>query len=124
MLNMRKKVLVTALGLALGAGGAQAALQAVDPGPYTAATGFFPLFYTDTNNLSLDLCLSKAVSPDPAAAGGLLCNLLPNPGVFNPALPIVFPVNFPDEAFYFTADANVVGQGINLIYIAHLEAAF
>jgi len=128
MLNMRKKALVTASGLAMVAGTSQAALQAVDPGnpagTYTAATGFFPQWYEDTNALTLDLCLSKAVSPDPAAAGGLLCNLLPNPGVFDPALPIVFPVNFPDEAFYFTADANVVGQGIDLLYIAHLEAAF
>jgi hypothetical protein len=121
---MRKKILVIVLGLAISASASQAALQAVDPGPYTAATGFFPLFYTDTENLTLDLCLSKAVSPDPAAAGGLLCNLLANPGVFDPALPIVFPVNFPDEAFYFTADANVVGQGIDLLYVAHLEAAF
>jgi len=131
MTNMRKAILVTALGLALGAGVSQAqticttcGLQAVDPGPYTAATGFFPLYYQDKQNLTLDLCLSKAVSPDPAAAGGLLCNLLPNPGVFDLAQPVVFPVNFPDEAFYFTADANVVGQGIDLLYIAHLEAAF
>ena len=124
MLNMRKKVLVTALGLASFAGASQAALQAVDPGPYTAATGYFPLYYTDTGNVTLDLCLSKAVSPDPAAGGGFLCTLLANPGVFDPAQPIVFPTNFPDEAFYFTADANVVGQGIDLIYIAHLEAAF
>lgn len=127
MLNMRKKILVVVLGLVIVAGAAHAAtegLLAVDPGPYTAATGYFPLYYTDRANLTLDLCLSKAVSPDPAAAGGLLCNLLPNPGVFDPALPIVFPVNFPDEAFYFTADTNVVGQGIDLIYIAHLEAAF
>ena len=127
MMNMRKRLLVAVLGLAIFAGAAEAAtegLQAVDPGPYTAATGYFPLYYQDKQNLTLDLCLSKAVSPDPAAAGGLLCNLLPNPGVFDPALPIVFPVNFPDEAFYFTADANVVGSGIDLIYVAHLEAAF
>lgn len=119
MLNLRKKALVTALGLALSAGGAQAGLKAVDPGPYTAATGFFPLFYTDDNDLTLDLCLSKA-----ANANGLLCTLLPNPGVFDPLLPIVFPVNFPDEAFWFTADANVVGQGIDLLYVSAIEAAF
>ena len=119
MFALRKKLLVTAAALASLAGGAQAALQAVDPGPYTAATGFFPLFYRDTNNLSLDLCLSNAVS-----LNGPLCLLGANPGIFDPAFPTVFPVNFPDEAFYFTADANVVGQGIDLIYVAHLEAAF
>src|SRR5512143_858546 len=98
MLSIRSKVLVTALGLATFAGAPQAALQAGDPGPYTAATGFFPQWYQDANNLTLDLCLSNAVSPDPAAGGGLLCTLVANPGVFNPLQPIVFPVNFPDEA--------------------------
>ncbi|MBS1213032.1 MAG: hypothetical protein H6R26_1649, partial [Proteobacteria bacterium] len=46
MLNMHKKILVTALGLTSFAGASLAGLQAVDPGPYTAATGFFPLYYT------------------------------------------------------------------------------
>ena len=119
MSKMRNKILVTALGLATFAGASQAVLQAVDPGPYTAATGFFPQWYEDTNNLRLDLCLSNA-----ASANGPLCTLLPNPGVFDPLQPIVFPVNFPDEAFYFTADANVVGQGIDLLYISAIEAAF
>ena len=119
MSNMRNKILVTALGLATFAGASQAALQAVDPGPYTAATGFFPQWYEDTNALTLDLCLSNAVS-----ANGPLCTLLPNPGIFDPLQPIVFPVNFPDESFYFTADANVVGQGIDLLYISAIEAAF
>jgi hypothetical protein len=119
MHNRILKMSAVALALSGAFGGSQAALQAVDPGPYTAATGFFPQWYQDTNNLSLDLCLSKAVGPN-----GPLCLLVANPGVFDPLLPTVFPVNFPDEIFYFTADANVVGQGIDAKYLAHLEAAF
>lgn len=98
----------------------QAALNAVDPGPYTAATGFFPVWYQDTNGMGLDLCLSKTVSP----LGGFMCVLLPNPGVFDPALPISFPGNFPDESFWFTADGRVTGTGIDVRFTIALEAAF
>jgi len=124
MLNMRKKAIVTALSLATFAGASQAALQTGRPGPLHGSHGLLPSLLHGHGQRDLDLCLSKAVSPDPAAGGGFLCTLLPNPGVFDPALPIVFPTNFPDEAFYFTADANVVGSGIDLIYVAALEAAF
>ena len=100
----------------------QAALNAVDPGPYSAATGIFPLWYQDTNGVAMELCLSKTTSP----AGGLMCTLLANPGVFDPALPIVFPGNFPDESFWFTADATVTDpvRGVNVSLIIALEAAF
>ncbi len=129
-MKMRTQMLVTALGLAALAGTSQAALQAVDPGPYTAATGFFPLYYSDGRNrepLSLDLCLSKAQSsraPGVPGAPSYMCTLLPLPEIFDDALPIVFPVNFPDESFWFTADAAVVGGGVDLQYGAALEAAF
>lgn len=122
-------ILVIALATVGFAVPSQAALEAVDPGPYTAATGFFPLWYRDggtdpadpSTKLTLDLCLSKAVSPN---GGGFLCTLLPTPGVFDETLPIVFPLNFPDEAFWFTADATIVQGGIDLSYGAALEAAF
>ena len=133
MLTLRKKTLVTALGLAFTAGAAQAALFEVDPGPYTAATGFFPLYYTDVDpaaggtSTTLDLCLSKAVSTRVAGAPGApsyMCTLLPLAGVFDDALPIVFPFNFPDEAFWFTADAAIAEAQIDLTYGAAIEAAF
>jgi hypothetical protein len=55
-----------------------------------------------------------------------MCNLLPTPGVFDDAQPVVFPANFPDEAFWFTADAAIVdaARGINLSYGSAIEAAF
>jgi hypothetical protein len=130
MMTLRKKTLVTALGLACTAGASQAALQAVDPGPYTAVTGYFPLYYTDTTNVTLDLCLSKAESsrvPGAPGAPSYMCTLLPNlgpPVIFDDALPIVFPFNFPDEAFWFTADAAIEEAQVNLTYGAALEAAF
>ncbi len=103
---------------------AQAALHAVDPGPYTAATGFFPLWYQDTNGVPLELCLTKTVSPNPGALGGLMCTLLPEPGIFDLNLPVSFPGNFPDESFWFTADARAQGIGFDVRLTIALEAAF
>ena len=97
----------------------------MDPGPYTTAFGNFPRWYQDTHGKALELCLSTAVSPDPAAAGGLMCVLLPTPD-FDPALPIAFPGNFPDESFWFVADGilDAPAAGVNLRYVAAIEAAF
>ena len=112
----------------------QAALNAVDPGPYTADTGFFPHWYQDTQATALDLCLSLAQStrvPGVPGAPTYMCTILPNPGIFDDTLPIVFPTNFPDESFYFaagaaiddtTVDNNAAGTCVS--YGANLEAAF
>ncbi len=117
------------LGLGLMAGSVQAALYAVDPGAYIPENGGFAAWYQDTHGRTLDLCLSKAVSSRVAGAPGApsyMCSLLPNPGVFDDAQPIVFPTNFPDEAFWFTGDAFIqdAASGIDLSYISALEAAF
>ena len=122
----------TALALAVTAlthGVAQAALFAVDPGPYLPANGSFAAWYQDTHGRTLDLCLSKAVSsraPGAPGAPSYMCTLLPTPGVFDDAQPIVFPTNFPDEAFWFTADATIIdaGRGIDLEFGTAIEAAF
>ncbi|TLP65334.1 MULTISPECIES: hypothetical protein [Pseudomonas] len=108
---------------------AQAALYAVDTGPYAQPTGKFPSWYQDSHGRVLDLCLSKAVSSRIAGTPGApsyMCTLLPTPGVFDDTQPINFPSNFPDEAFWFTADASIVNaaQGIDLGYGAAIEAAF
>ncbi|MCA4960887.1 MULTISPECIES: hypothetical protein [unclassified Pseudomonas] len=114
---------------ALAQGVAQAALFAVDPGPYLPGNGGFAAWYQDTHGRTLDLCLSKAVSsrvPGAPGAPTYMCNLLPTPGVFDDAQPIVFPTNFPDEAFWFTADAAIVdaARGIDLAFGTAIEAAF
>ncbi|MDF0731764.1 hypothetical protein P0Y43_13690 [Pseudomonas entomophila] len=108
---------------------AQAALYAVDTGPYTLANGNFAAWYQDSHGRVLDLCLSKAVSSRVAGAPGApsyMCTLLPTPGVFDDTQPIQFPSNFPDEAFWFTADAAIVdaARGIDLSYGTAIEAAF
>ncbi|GLZ88272.1 hypothetical protein Pres01_43230 [Metapseudomonas resinovorans] len=103
---------------------AKAGLYAVDQTTYTEANGFFAAWYQDTHGRALDLCLSKAQST--RVPGSFMCNLLPNPGVFDDTQPIVFPTNFPDEAFWFTGDAAITDAttGIDLLYVSALEAAF
>lgn len=114
---------------ALAQGLAQAALFAVDPGPYVPANGSFAAWYQDTHGRTLDLCLSKAVSsrvPSAPGAPTYMCNLLPAPGIFDDTQPLVFPTNFPDEAFWFTGDGSIVdaARGIDLTYVSAVEAAF
>lgn len=122
----------TAIALAVTAlaqGVAHATLFAVDPGPYAPENGNFASWYQDTHGRTLDLCLSKAVSSRVAGAPGApayMCLLNPNPGIFDDTQPIVFPTNFPDEAFWFTGDGSIVdaATGIDLTYVSALEAAF
>ncbi|UZE09752.1 hypothetical protein [Pseudomonas sp. B21-053] len=114
---------------ALAQGVAQAALFAVDPGPYVPANGSFAAWYQDTHGRTLDLCLSKALSSRVASAPGApsyMCLLGAVPGVFDDTQPIVFPSNFPDEAFWFTGDGSIVdaARGIDLTYVSAVEAAF
>ncbi|WP_085586880.1 MULTISPECIES: hypothetical protein [unclassified Pseudomonas] len=114
---------------ALAQGIAQAALFAVDPGPYAPANGNFAAWYQDTHGRTLDLCLSKALSsrvPSVPGTPSYMCSLLPAPGIFDDAQPLSFPSNFPDEAFWFTADGSIVdaARGIDLTYVSAIEAAF
>ncbi|MEN5109498.1 Ig-like domain-containing protein [Pseudomonas sp. TWI672] len=110
---------------------AWAALSEVDPGPYTFATGGYPMWYKDTDNLSLELCQSRATStrfPGAPGAPAYMCTLLPEPGVYDDALPLVFPDNWPPEMFWFLAETSIpqVGNsGYELeVYVAGIEAAF
>ncbi|MBA1203292.1 hypothetical protein G7009_16290 [Pseudomonas capeferrum] len=112
-------------------GTAWAALSEVDPGPYTLATGRYPMWYKDAGDLSLELCQSRATSsraPGAPAAPAYMCTLLPEPGIYNDALPLVFPDNWPPEMFWFLAETEIpqVGNsGYELeVYVAGIEAAF
>lgn len=92
----------------LAAGPASAALAAVstanDP-----ATGY-PIYYEDSAGTRLTLCVDQA---EPCLLGATA----PNPG------PAAVPGNFPDEAFYFIADADFPNNpGVGVRYV--LEAAF
>jgi len=119
---------------------AQAALNAVDPGPYLDGNGGFPVWYQDSKGLGLDLCLSQATiaaGAVPGGAGGAACVLAAEPEIFDPTLPIVFPAtsgacpssdrtrcNFPGESFWFMGGANFTAGGVDVLYEANLEAAF
>ncbi|CAI8724362.1 Cadherin_4 domain-containing protein [Pseudomonas sp. IT-P74] len=129
-MNKWPRLALNALGLTLSlTGGALAQLAAVDPGPYTFATGKFPIWYQDNNLLSMELCQSRAASSRVAASvpPAYMCTLLPTPGIFDDTLPMVFPDNWPDEAFWFLAETsipnNTAGYGMDA-YVAGIEAAF
>jgi len=126
----RRALYAAGLSLTLS-GAALAALTEVDPGPYTLGTGGFPIWYKDAGNLSLELCQSRATSsraPGAPGAPAYMCTLLPEPGVYDDALPLVFPDNWPPEMFWFLAETTIpaVGNsGYELdAYVAGIEAAF
>ncbi|WP_419709778.1 hypothetical protein [Pseudomonas sp. NFX224] len=123
------KTTIALIVSALAQGAAQAALFAVDPGPYVPTLGSFASWYQDTHGRTLDLCLSKAVSSRVAGVPGTpayMCLLNPSPGIFDDTQPVAFPDNFPDEAFWFTGDGSIVdaASGIDLTYVSAVEAAF
>jgi len=104
-MKMKKNInwlfLIIGLVALLGFGQvAQAGLTAV--GPIDPANGF-PVWYQDANTLALIPCLSQTQSPN--VPPNLMCVLLGDPG-FNVLLPVVFPTNYPQESFYWIADAT------------------
>lgn len=129
-MNKWPRFALNALGLTISlTGSAFAQLAAVDPGPYTFATGKFPMWYQDNNLLSMELCQSRAASSRVPAATppAYMCTLLPEPGIFDDTLPMVFPDNWPPEAFWFLAETNIPNNGAGFgmdAYVAGVEAAF
>src|SRR5919107_6381666 len=112
--------------LAMAASGALVASNAVTPppahkdgaaglkevGPIDEANGF-PLWYKDTNNVKLELCTDPG---DPYCIMG---------EVPNPAEPVSFPDNFPDEAFWSSAESSIdAGGGDSALLVTAVEAAF
>jgi hypothetical protein len=81
-------------------------------GPIDETNGY-PLWFKDTNNVRLQLCL------DPSDANCIMGDL-PTPGQ-----PVSFPDNFPDEAFWSVADSNLdAGGGEKALLVTATEAAF
>ncbi|MHC8400419.1 Ig-like domain-containing protein [Pseudomonas sp. MDT1-17] len=130
-MNNWPRLALNALGLTLSlSGSAFAQLAAVDPGPYTFATGKFPMWYQDNNQLSMELCQSRAASSRVPATvpPSYMCILAAEPGVYDDAQPMIFPDNWPAEAFWFAAETaipQVGNSGYELeVYVAAVEAAF
>ncbi|WP_078550094.1 PKD domain-containing protein [Litchfieldia alkalitelluris] len=83
-------------------------------GPISALNGF-PVWYKDTNGLRLGL----NVNPNDPYSGITIADLP------NPSLPVSFPSNFPSEAFYQAAEAEMTtGTGERARLVLALEAAF
>lgn len=126
-MNKWPYLICSALGLSVVIGdSAHAGLAAVDPGPYTLATGRYPLWYEDPDGLALELCQSKAISPNLPAGGtpNYLCTIIPDEG-YDDRLPMVFPDNWPHELFWQLVEAQIPGNNYELeTYVAGLEAAF
>lgn len=86
----------------------------VRAGPIDPENGY-PMWFEDSNKLRLELVLNL----DPLA---------PVVGEFDPLSPLSIPGNFPDESFYFGAEAELPVGGAGEVgrarVILHLEAAF
>ncbi|MHC2148761.1 Ig-like domain-containing protein [Pseudomonas sp. 210_17 TE3656] len=130
-MNNWPRLALCAAGLSLSlAGTAWAGLKAVDPGPYTLATGRYPMWYQDHNDLSMELCQSRAASSrvPVSVPPAYMCTLLPEPGVYDDALPLVFPDNWPPEMFWYLAETSIPAVGNSGyemdVYVAGIEAAF
>ncbi len=87
---------------------AQAPVGLARVGPIDPVTGY-PLFYEDTRGLKLGLCT------DPTSCFFALPD---------PSQPQSFPGNFPDESFYFAANAGLEGGTNRGLLVIALEAAF
>jgi hypothetical protein len=110
-LSRRTAVTAGAAAVALAASGTLVAVAVTPPpahlnntvglkmvGPIDETNGF-PLWYQDTNGTRLELCT------DPGDA-----NCIVGP-VQTPGQPVVFPSNFPQEAFYSNAGAALATNG-------------
>jgi len=91
--------------------------QLVRVGPVDRNNGF-PAWYQDSTGLALNACLPNAQE----LADGT-CAVFPDQ-LTNPAAPISFPNNFPDEFFYYGLDATTPVNGGRLVWRARLEGAF
>jgi len=104
-------VMLTAALASAQQGQGLTAVGAPDP-----ANGY-PKWYIDRNGVQLAPCLVTSAD-DPCALAGTFPN---------PAAPIVFPTNFPDEFFYMRATARIdgIGGGVGRADLGYaLEGAF
>lgn len=103
---------------------AHAVLYRVGPNDVPSPPGNgYPLWYQDTNGLVLDLCLPQ----NQLQINAGVCLILPpdQDPVAGLNHPIVFPTNYPDEAFYWNATAVMdIDANNRAVLVLGLEAAF
>lgn len=105
------------------ASSAQAVLFRVGPTQAPSPPGGgFPLWYQDTNGTAMDLCIPR----NDAQLNSGICLILPPPDPEGINLPIVFPGNYPGEAFYWNATGvmDLPGNNNQATMVLALEAAF
>ncbi len=79
----------------------------------------YPEWYQDTNGLALDLCVPQTLNQLD------VCLATPAPGDPLPSLPYTFPTNWPDEFFWYGAEAAMdFGGGNSALLVQAVEAAF
>jgi hypothetical protein len=86
-------------------------------GPVDRSNGF-PTWYQDSTGLALDACL-----PNSQQLADGTCLVTPDQ-LSSPGSPILFPGNFPDEFFYWNANANMPVNGGKAVLVMALEGAF
>src|SRR5215470_6000985 len=91
---------VLCIALSAGWASAQQAVGLTAVGAADPANGY-PKWYIDRNGLQLAPCLD-VTADDPCGLAGTLPN---------PAAPLSFPLNFPDEFFYSLVSAKIAGIG-------------
>jgi hypothetical protein len=96
---------------------AHAVLQRVGPVSNLPPIGGYPAWYQDTTGLTLEFCDPK----NAAEVAGGWCLLLPDNV---PAPPEVFPNEFFDEHFWYSAGAVFPASPVGLLWEAAVEAAF
>src|SRR4029077_7267214 len=122
MFNHAKLVCAVLLSICLGHA-AHAALAPAGPdnpgpsdSPRTGTVTPYPLWYRDTNGLTLGHCLDNLTIP-----AGLCFTAAPNPNQLQ-----TFPANFGEENFFWIADSNLaaLATGGKVVYRAALESSF
>src|SRR4029077_2682292 len=106
-------LVATAFSAGLGTASPAQAQCVVPPlsrvGPVDPVHGF-PQYYMDSKGTALAPCLNFTC--DPALA-------LPDP-----AAPVVFPTNFPDEFFHFRAIAGITSGTLKAVLVLAVDGAF
>src|SRR5690348_6218609 len=110
-----RELCLTLASLLVLAGQGHAQLARV--GPVDRNNGF-PVWYQDSTGLVLDACLPNAQE----LADGT-CLVTPDQ-LANPASPISFPGNFPDEFFYWNGTSTLTVNGGRAVLVMALEGAF
>lgn len=114
---------IASLAVATGFAVTPASAELSEVGPTSPETGGFPQWYKDSKGLQLDLCLAGSIDrPTPPN----YCLTEPPDQTKPPYVDGFDPAesNFPDEAFWWTAEAEVTRNNGRAILVLATEAAF